>query len=108
MQCKVIINEVGNARAKGQVEKTHNIIERHFEGRFPYAAEMLGRSATSTSWARSGLRPTARTACDSRHGEPRYSVWMTIGAEQLRVPAAVEVLRELVTSEPESAASATR
>lgn len=102
MQVNVIINQVGNARAKGQVEKTHDLIERHFEGRFRFMpAEQLtldNINLEGERWA-AGYCATRR---HSRHGQPRYSVWMTITPEQLRVPASIEVLQELVTSEPET------
>lgn len=102
LQARVIINKVGNARAKGQVEKTNDLIERHFEGRFRFMpAEALtldGINAMCEAWAASFC--SARK--HSRHGQPRYSVWMQISTEQLRIPASLEVLRELVTSEPET------
>lgn len=102
MQVHVIINQVGNARAKGQVEKTHDLIERHFEGRFRFTpAEQLtldGINQMGEEWA-AGFCATRR---HTRTGQPRYSVWMTITTEQLRVPASLDVLQELVTSEPEA------
>lgn len=102
MAVQVIINEVGNARAKGQVEKTHDIIERHFEGRFRFQPrEQLTLEAINgagETWAAA----YCATRVMRRHGQPRYSVWMQITPEQLRVPAAIEVLRELVHTEPET------
>lgn len=101
MQVQVIINQVGNARAKGQVEKTHDIIERHFEGRFrffpPEQLTLAGINEACEAWAASYCSTKRHT----RHGQTRYGMWMSIAAEQLRVPASIEVLRELVTSEPE-------
>jgi hypothetical protein len=100
MGVRVIINQVGNARAKGQVEKTHDLIERHFEGRFRFfEAEQLtheGINEAVEQWAAAYCSHKKH----SRHGQSRFGLWMTIGAEQLRVPASAEVLRELVTSEP--------
>lgn len=101
MGVRVIINQVGNARAKGQVEKTHDLIERHFEGRFRFfEADQLTHEGINEA-----VEQWAAAYCShknhSRHGQSRFGLWMTIGAEQLRVPASAEVLRELVTSEPE-------
>jgi hypothetical protein len=102
LQCEVIINEVGNARAKGSVEKTHDIIERHFEGRFrfmsPGELTLDNINVYAEEWAASHCSRVKHT----RHGEPRFSVWMRVTTEQLRVPSSIEVLRELVTTEPET------
>lgn len=102
MQVNVIINQVGNARAKGQVEKTHDLIERHYEGRFRF---MPAGELTLDAINRMG-EEWAATFCATRQHtrtkQPRYSVWMTITTEQLRVPASLEVLQELVSSEPET------
>jgi hypothetical protein len=100
MGVRVIINKVGNARAKGQVEKTHDLIERHFEGRFRFfEADQLtheGINEAVEQWAAAYCSHKKH----SRHGQSRFGLWMSISAEQLRVPASEEVLRELVTSEP--------
>lgn len=102
MQVTVVINKVGNARAKGSVEKTHDVIERHLEGRFRF---MRGEQLTLESinlLAEQWAAAHCSTAPHTRHHLPRYSVWMQISPLQLRVPASIEVLRELVTSAPES------
>ncbi|MGK2899986.1 MAG: hypothetical protein ACSLE9_15100 [Burkholderiaceae bacterium] len=102
MQVRVSHHAQGNARVSGQIEKTHDLIERHFEGRFRFMpAEQLTLDSINLQgeqWAAT----FCATRRHSRHGQPRYSVWMRITAEQLRVPAAIEVLQELVTSEPET------
>jgi hypothetical protein len=100
MDVRLVINQVGNARAKGQVEKTHDLIERHFEGRFRFfEADQLtheGINDAAEAWAAAYCSHRKH----SRHGQTRYGLWMTITPEQLRVPESEEVLRELVTSEP--------
>jgi hypothetical protein len=102
VECKLIINEAGNPRAKGSVERTHDLIERHYEGTFRFmdAADLTldGINARCETWAAAYCSQRRHT----RHGQPRYSVWMGITAEQLRVPASLEVLRELVHSQPET------
>jgi hypothetical protein len=101
LDCKLIINQAGNPRAKGAVERTHDLIERHFEGLFRFMpSELLtldGINEAAEEWAAS----FCSTRVHTRHGKPRYSVWMSIAADQLRVPASLEVLRELVHGEPE-------
>jgi hypothetical protein len=100
MGVRLVINQVGNARAKGQVEKTHDLIERHFEGRFRFfEADQLtheGINDAAEQWAAAYCSHRKH----SRHGQTRYGLWMTIAPGQLRVPESEEVLRELVTSEP--------
>jgi hypothetical protein len=101
MGVQVIINKVGNARAKGQVEKTHDLIERHFEGRFRFfEADQLTHEGINTA-----LELWAAAYCShrkhSRTGQTRYGLWMSIATEQLRVPVNAQTLRELVTTEPE-------
>lgn len=102
MQCEVIYTGVGNPRAKGFVEKPQDIVERHFEGRFRFMdAEQLDLAAINGMAAEwSAAHCSSRT--HSRTGEPRYSTWMRITPEQLRVPASLELLQDLVTHEPET------
>lgn len=100
MQVRLVINEVGNARAKGQVEKTHDLIERHFEGRFRFMPPGELTLENINTWGELFVNDFCATRKHSRHGQPRFSAWMGITADQLRVPAPVEVLRELVATEP--------
>jgi hypothetical protein len=97
---KLIINEVGNARAKGQVENAHNIIERHFEGRLRFLPE-LTLDALNDHCERWQVAFNSSKR-HSRHGQPRYSMWMRITSEQLRVAPSIELLRELVTTVEET------
>lgn len=100
MQCQVIYTGVGNPRAKGFVEKPQDIVERHFEGRFRFmdAADLDLESINEMAAAWSTAFGSSRR--HSRTGEPRYSTWMRITPEQLRVPASLELLKDLVTHEP--------
>lgn len=97
---ELIINQVGNARAKGQVEQAHNIVEREFE------SGLKLERATTLEWinARVGewMRAFNGTAIHSRTRRTRYGVWMLIRPEQLRLAPAAEVCREMATSAPES------
>lgn len=98
LRVRVQINEPGNPRAKGQVEKAHDQIEKSFESGLKVVAvnslEELNQAAAK--WRRwfNG------TCLHTRHGKTRYQAWMGISAEQLQLAPALEVLRELARSEP--------
>lgn len=102
MRVRLIHHAAGNARATGSVEKTHDIIERHFEGRFRFLpAEQLtldGINALGEQWAAS----FCATRVHSRHRQTRYGVWMQITPAQLRVIESIDAVRDLVSSEPET------
>ena len=100
LQVRLNINKVGNARAKGQVEQAHNIIERHFEGRLPFMPALdLDQLNTLCERWQVAHNSTRR---HSRHGQPRYSMWMRITPEQLRIAPPLDMLRELVTTVEET------
>lgn len=100
LNIKLIINEVGNPRAKGQVENSHNLIERHFEGRLPFlpAVDLASLNTLCERW-QVAYNASAR---HTRHGQPRYSAWMHITPEQLRIAPPMDLLRELVTTVEET------
>lgn len=100
LQVKLQINEPGNPRAKGQVENAQNLVERHFEGliRFMPTLDLEQLNAACERWQISFNAARKHT----RHGMPRYSAWMHITPEQLRIAPALELMRELVTSQPET------
>jgi hypothetical protein len=89
----------GNPRAKGQVETTHNIIERSFEGRLTFtktdSIEQL--NGHLDTWLRSfnGARAMRR------HGHTRDALWQTIRTEQLRLCPPAEACSVLMHSKPE-------
>ncbi|MDP2008211.1 MAG: transposase family protein [Rubrivivax sp.] len=92
----------GNARATGSVEKVHDLARMFFETRFrfrdPADVTLDKLNADIEAWAAA----FCATAKHSRHEQPRYSAWMSITAEQLRVPASLEALREAAVREPET------
>lgn len=99
MSIDLIINQVGNARAKGQVEQAHNIVEREFESALKFqAAESLGQI---NAWAGKWMRYFNATSIHTRTRRTRYGVWQMIRQEQLRLAPGVEVCRELAVSTPE-------
>ncbi|MBT2294524.1 DDE-type integrase/transposase/recombinase [Pseudomonas fluorescens] len=99
MSIDLIINQVGNARAKGQVEQAHNIVEREFESALKFqAAESLEQI---NAWAGKWMRYFNATSIHTRTRCTRYGVWQMIRQEQLRLAPGVEVCRELAVSTPE-------
>lgn len=84
----------GNPRAKGQVERTHDLVERHFEARLSFmrvdSLEQLNSKAHEWMQWFNGSKK------HSRHRHTRYGLWQTIHQEQLRLPPSREVCRELL------------
>lgn len=100
LSIELIINKVGNARAKGQVEQAHNLVECDFEsGLKLQKAETLEQI---NGWASQWMRHFNSTANHSRHRRTRFGVWLAIKPEQLRIAPSVEVCRELAISAPET------
>jgi hypothetical protein len=99
LSCELIINTAGNARGKGSVEKHHDIIERHFEGRlrFMHITSLAQLNAEADTWTNA----FASEAIHTRHQKSRHALWLTISAEQLRIAPALDFMRELVTTQPE-------
>ena len=96
LSIELIVNSVGNARGKGQVEKTHDIVERNFESGLKFASVASLGELNAQAWR--WMQVFNAQAVHSRHGRSRYSVWMEIGQEQLRKAPPVEVCRELANS----------
>lgn len=95
----LVINRVGNARAKGQVEQAHNLVEREFESalKFQPAKSLEQINAWATQW----MRFFNSTSIHTRTRRSRYGVWQLITPEQLRLAPSVEVCRELAVCTPE-------
>jgi hypothetical protein len=100
MKIKLNINEAGNPRSKGQVENANNLIERHFEGllRFMPTLDLVMLNQLNQQWQISYNASRKHT----RHGQPRYSLWMQISAEQLRIAPPLVLMRDLATSKEET------
>ncbi len=88
----------GNPRAKGQIESTHNVIERKFEGRLTFttidSVEQLNDHLDTWLCSFNGADVHSRT------GHTRWGVWQTIRPEQLRLCPPVELCRELLFAKP--------
>lgn len=94
-----VVNQVGNARAKGSVENAHNLVETSFESGFklthvPNIDWINQQAGRWMLWYNS-------TRIHSRHGKTRALKWMEITQEQLRLAPPLELCRELLTHEPE-------
>lgn len=83
LQVKPHTHEVGSPRAKGQVERTHNLVECEFESRLSMhridTIEELNEKAQQWAQMYNG------TTRHRRHGHTRYGMWQTIRPEQLRI-----------------------
>ena len=100
LQVTVIINKPKNPRAKGQVEKAQDIVERKFESRlsFAHVANIEQLNALATRW----MLHFNSTAIHSRHKHARYGLWQRIRPEELRIAPPAECLRQLAVSAPEN------
>ena len=96
----LVINAVGNDRAKGQVENANNLVETKFEPglKLRPVASLDELNTLAKAW-RDNFNATE---IHRRHGQSRSLVWMTIRADQLIKAPSVEVCRELAVAEPES------
>lgn len=95
----LLINRVGNARGKGQVEQAHHMVETHFEAllRFaPPVASLEQLNALAARWC----RDWSATRTHTRHGMTRRDAWLQITPEQLVLAPALDVLATLPQSEP--------
>ncbi|WP_428242989.1 hypothetical protein [Gynuella sp.] len=92
-----VVHSVGNARATGQVEVTHNLIETQFEVGFKYT------TVPGIDWINTKARQFCRwfnaKRVHSRHGKTRLAKWMEIAQEQLRI-VDIDLARELLNREP--------
>lgn len=88
----------GAARATGAVEKSHDIIERDFEGSL--SMRPVGSLAELNAAASRWMHNFNATAKHSRHGMTRYGAWSRIREDQLRIAPPLDVCRELARSAP--------
>lgn len=96
-----IVNETGNARAKGQVENANYLVERYFEAglklRDPVSSlEEINRLAQI--WA----RHFNATRIHTRTGMTRRDGWLRIRPDELVLAPSIDVLRQLPNSAPKA------
>ena len=99
LQVTPVVNQAGNARAKGQVENAHNLVETNFESGFKFT------HVPSIDWinekAQMWMRYYNSVRKHGRHGLTRWAKWLEITQQQLRLVDAA-LARELLTHAPES------
>lgn len=99
LQVTAVVNEAGNARAKGQVENAHNLVETNFESGFKFThvpgIDWINAEATRWMQAYNSMR------VHGRHGLTRWTKWMEIKAHELRLVDG-KLARQLLTHEPET------
>lgn len=95
---KLIVHKPKNPRAKGSVEKHHDLVECGFESRL--VAVRITDLDDLNRHAGIWMRHFNGTKKHSRHGHTRYGLWQTIRREQLRLAPSPETCRELLTTKP--------
>lgn len=96
---EVIINKVGNARSKGQVENANNLVERFFESKL--SLRRVDSIEDLQRWAGYWMVYFNSERKHSRTVMPRFSAWQKITADQLVLPPPADYCRELVLSRPQ-------
>lgn len=96
---ELIVNEVGNARAKGQVENANYLVETHFEAALKLRAPVTSLeeiNALAQQWARA----YNATRIHSRTGMTRRDGWLRITSQQLVIAPPLAELRQLANASP--------
>ncbi|MDW7745867.1 transposase [Halomonas sp.] len=90
----------GQPRSKGQVERTHDLVERDFEGRLSLmrVESLEALNAAAHTW----MRHFSATKLHTRTRSTRYGLWQTIRPEQLRLCPPRELCEQLLRTKPES------
>ena len=89
----------GNARATGSVEKSQDIVECKFES---LLKDLNVQSLDQLNeYARRWNKKFNASAKHSRHNMTRFSAWLRIREDQLRLAPPLELCRELARTEPE-------
>lgn len=92
------INQPGNPRAKGQVERTNDLVERKFES----GLRMLAVNGLEhlNELVRQWAAWFNGTAIHTRHKQTRFAIWQRITEAQLRLAPDEQTCRELARSAP--------
>lgn len=98
---ELIVNEVGNARAKGQVENAHYLVETHFEAALKLRAPVTSLEEINTL-AQQWSRAFNATRIHTRTGMTRRDGWLRIRPEQLVVAPSLDILRQLAMTAPKA------
>ncbi len=96
-----IVNQVGNARAKGQVENANYLVERHFEAPLKLRDAVTSLQEINTL-AQTWMRAYNATRMHTRTGMTRRDGWLRIRQEELLLAPPMDILRQLATSAPKA------
>lgn len=102
LRIQLKVNEPGNPRSKGAVEKGNDIVERSFES----ALKTLPTSKVSTLAQINQLAKKWRMHFNThatllRHGMTRTSAWLRIKSHELIEAPSLEMMQELALTAPE-------
>ena len=87
-------HEVGSPRAKGQVERTHNLIECEFESRLSMHRVNSIEELNTQAWRWAKMYNS--TVVHTRHNNTRLGLWQTIKKHQLRLRPDREFCKSLL------------
>lgn len=96
------VNKPGAPRSKGQVEKGNDMVETNFEQGLRFCSRKIGCIDDLNALADIYQVHWNATAIHSRHGMTRFSAWLLIKPEELRVIHESVDLLSLATSKPET------
>lgn len=103
LQVRLHFNMPGQPRAKGQVEKSQDIVEREFESQLKtLPLEQVQNLEQIRALAARWRRFYNGTVVMRRHGMTRDSAWLHITSEQLVIAPSIELMKEVSVSAPES------
>lgn len=91
---------VRNPRAKGSVERHHNLVENMFESRLRFRSPPIKSLDELNRFADIWSAKFQSLAVHSRHGHTRYGLWQTIRADQLRIAPDEAFMRDALTGMP--------
>ncbi len=100
LQVHMQVNKPGNPRAKGQVEKMNDLVEKKFESGLKFITVNSLEELNNAAWR--WMRVFNGTCIHTRHKQTRYGVWLQITQEQLRTAPDEATCRELAHTAPES------
>lgn len=94
------VNEPGKPWAKGQVEKSNDIVERSFEHRIKFMRDLPQCLDDINEAAWGWMRWFNATRVHTRTNLTRYAAWLTITEDQLVIVPPAQVMRELAVHAP--------
>ncbi len=102
LDVRLQVNVPGHPRAKGQVEKANDMVERSFEHRLALLNKPLTSLEQINEQAWAWMRWFNGTRLHSRHGMTRYEAWQRINEDQLVLAPSADVMRAISVSAMET------